>query len=73
MQNFKIEVGVHTLTKTEMQALAELRPFELNEQATIYCGERARICNMVLNQCVLNEELPYQASTANLCLKWILN
>lgn len=45
LQNFKTEVGIHTLTRTEMQVLAELHPFELNEQATMYCSELTRICN----------------------------
>ncbi|MEK3532651.1 hypothetical protein AAA434_12195 [Lactobacillus crispatus] len=39
------EVDIHTLTKTEMKALAELQPYELNEKVVEYCGKLAKICN----------------------------
>lgn len=38
------ECYLHTLTKTEMQAMAELKPWELDSKASEYCAKLAKIC-----------------------------
>lgn len=39
------ECYLHTLNKSEMQAMAELKPYELDPKASEYCSKLAEICN----------------------------
>lgn len=39
------ECYLHTLNKLEMEAMAELEPYELDPKASEYCSKLAEICN----------------------------
>lgn len=47
------ECYLHTLNKSEMQAMAELKPYELDPEASGYCAKLAKICtDDVASDCV---------------------